>query len=32
MYAPNPKVEKQPLNITISKYNNNGSNSRIIKR
>ena len=31
LYAPNAKVEKQPLNISISKYNNTGSNSQIIK-
>jgi len=31
LYAPNVKVEKQPLNINISKYSNTGSNSRIIK-
>jgi len=31
LYAPNAKVEKQPLNIKISKYSNTGSNSQIIK-
>jgi len=31
LYAPNSKVEKQPLNINISKYTNTGSNSQIIK-
>jgi len=31
LYAPNVKVEKQPLNINISKYSNTGSNSQIIK-
>ena len=31
LYAPNAKVEKQPLNINISKYSNTGSNSQIIK-
>jgi len=31
LYAPNVKVEKQPLNINISKYTNTGSNSQIIK-
>ena len=31
LYAPNSKVEKQPLNINISKYSNTGSNSQIIK-
>ena len=31
LYAPNPKVEKNKLNINISRYNNAGSNSQIIK-
>ena len=31
LYRPNAKVEKQPLNINISKYSNTGSNSQIIK-
>ncbi len=31
LYAPNAKVEKQPLNINISKYSNTGTNSQIIK-
>ena len=31
LYAPNAKVERQPLNLSISKYNNKGSNSQIIK-
>jgi len=31
LYRPNAKVEKQPLNINISKYTNTGSNSQIIK-
>ncbi len=31
LYAPNAKVEKQPLNLNISKYTNTGSNSQIIK-
>ena len=31
LYAPNAKVEKQPININISKYSNTGSNSQIIK-
>ena len=31
LYAPNAKVEKQPLNLNISKYSNTGSNSQIIK-
>ena len=32
MYSPNPKVERKPLNIVLSKYNNKGTTSRIIKR
>jgi hypothetical protein len=32
LYAANPKREKQPLNIHISKYENRGSMSKIIKR
>jgi len=31
LYRPNPKVEKPKLNINISRYNNNGTNSQIIK-
>jgi len=31
LYAPNAKVEKQPLNLNISKYSNTGHNSQIIK-
>jgi hypothetical protein len=31
LYAPNVKVEKPKLNINISKYNNTGVNSQIIK-
>ena len=31
LYAPNVKVEKQKLNIHISKYSNNGNMSQIIK-
>jgi hypothetical protein len=31
MYTPNPIVEKQKLNITISKYDNKGFTSKIIK-
>ena len=31
LYAPNAKVEKPKLNISISRYNNNGTNSQIIK-
>jgi len=32
LYAPNPKIEKQPLNIHISKYSNKGGMSKIIKQ
>jgi len=31
LYAPNAKVERQSLNLNISKYNNKGFNSQIIK-
>ena len=31
LYSPNAKVEKPKLNISISKYNNTGTNSQIIK-
>ena len=31
LYRPNAKVEKPQLNISISKYNNTGNNSQIIK-
>jgi hypothetical protein len=31
LYAPNAKIEKPKLNINISKYNNTGINSQIIK-
>ena len=31
LYAPNAKVERQPMNLSISKYNNKGFNSQIIK-
>ena len=31
LYAPNAKVEKPKLNISISKYTNTGTNSQIIK-
>ena len=31
LYAPNVKVEKSKINISISKYKNTGSNSQIIK-
>jgi hypothetical protein len=32
LYRPNPKVNRQPVNLNISKYNNKGINSRIIKQ
>ena len=31
LYAPNAKVEKPKLNISVSRYKNTGSNSQIIK-
>ena len=31
LYHPRPKTEKQPLNLKISRYNNKGSHSTIIK-
>jgi hypothetical protein len=31
LYAPNAKVEKQPLNLNIVRYDNKGYNSQIIK-
>ena len=31
LYAPNAKVEKPKLNISVSKYSNTGTNSQIIK-
>ena len=31
LYKPNPKIEKQELNLNIVRYNNKGSISRIIK-
>ncbi|ASF00725.1 hypothetical protein [uncultured virus] len=31
LYAPNAKIEKQPLNLYISKYSNSGGLSKIIK-
>jgi len=31
LYAPNVKVEKPKLNITVSRYKNTGNNSQIIK-
>jgi hypothetical protein len=32
LYKPNPKIEKPPIDISIARYNNRGSNSKIIKR
>ena len=32
LYAPNVKIEKPKLNISISRYNNTGTNSQIIKK
>jgi len=32
LYAPNAKIEKQPLSIHISKYSNTGGVSKIIKK
>ena len=32
LYAPNAKVEKPKLNITVSRYTNTGNNSQIIKQ
>tara|TARA_R100001463_G_scaffold13113_1_gene35165 strand:+ start:456 stop:827 length:372 start_codon:yes stop_codon:yes gene_type:complete len=32
LYKPNPKVERTPIDISISRYNNKGINSKIIKR
>ena len=31
LYSPNPKAEKPKININISRYNNTGTNSQIIK-
>ena len=31
LYAPNAKVEKRKINLNISRYNNTGTNSQIIK-
>ena len=31
LYTPNPKVQKQKLNINIAKYSNTGSTSKLIK-
>jgi hypothetical protein len=32
LYKPNPKIEKTNIDISIARYNNRGSNSKIIKR
>jgi len=32
LYKPNPDYKKTPVNLTVSKYNNNGISSKIIKR
>ena len=32
LYKPNPKQVRQPINISISKYNNKAGHSKIIKR
>ena len=32
LYKPNPEYKKTPVNLTISRYNNNGISSKIIKR
>jgi hypothetical protein len=32
LYTPNQKIEKQPINITFSKYNQTGNMSKIIKQ
>ena len=32
LYKPNPKIEKQQLNLNIARYNNKGFVSKIIKR
>ena len=32
LYAPNAKIEKPKLNIQVSKYENKGSMSKIIKK
>ena len=31
LYAPNPKIEKPKINISIAKYNNKGNTSQLIK-
>ena len=32
LYAPNPELKKAPINISISRYSNKGTNSKIIKQ
>ena len=32
LYRPNPETKKEPVNLMISKYNNSGASSRIIKQ
>jgi len=32
MYTPNPTLQRKPLNIMLSTYDNEGSTSRIIKK
>ena len=32
LYAPNAKIEKKEVNISISRYNNKSAHSKIIKR
>ena len=32
LYAPNAKIERKNIDISIARYNNRGSNSKIIKR
>ncbi len=31
LYKPNPDRDRQPVNLTVSKYSNKGFNSTIIK-
>ena len=32
LYKPNPTMKKAPVNISIAKYSNKGTNSKIIKQ
>jgi hypothetical protein len=32
LYAPNAKIERKPIDISIARYNNRGTNSKIIKQ